>query len=222
MEDLMKRITFDKSVLCGKPTHCHIDHVGRIPYLLAAGFKGPIYCSEPSAVLLPQILEDAVKIGLTRDPHLVKQFLIFLKKIIVPVRYKEWVDISLSTNDYNSKTKNVESFLSVKFHPAGHILGSSYVECRIRRNKDYAKILFSGDLGATYSPLLLSPKSPYSSDVLVIESTYGDRLHENRKERRERLKGIIRKCFYDRGVILIPAFSIGSKEVTGWTASSLV
>jgi len=69
-------------------THVHIDHVGRIPYLLAAGFKGPIYCSEPSALLLPLVLEDALKIGFTRNKRLIEQFLAQIQKQLRPLPYK--------------------------------------------------------------------------------------------------------------------------------------
>jgi len=68
-------------------TQCHIDHVGRIPYLMAAGFDGPIYCSEPTAVLLPLVLEDAVKIGFTKNSQLIDKFLKHLLRKIVPVPY---------------------------------------------------------------------------------------------------------------------------------------
>src|SRR5690554_5326724 len=70
-------------------THVHIDHVGRIPYLLAAGFSGPIICSEPSAIMLPEILEDALKIGFTRDRALVNRVLDLIRSRVVPVPYGE-------------------------------------------------------------------------------------------------------------------------------------
>jgi len=97
----------------------HIDHVGRIPYLLAAGFNGPIICSEPSAIMLPEILEDA---------------------------------------------------LDIRFQPAGHILGSAYVECDVTAaGQAGERIVFSGDLGAAHAPLLTAPVSPERADRLVIE-----------------------------------------------------
>ena len=74
------------------------------------------------------------------------------------------------------------------------------------------RVVFSGDLGAPYTPLLPSPKSPYRADVLVIESTYGDRLHGSRKARHKNLKQLIEKCVSDNGVVLIPAFSIGRTQ----------
>jgi Cft2 family RNA processing exonuclease len=69
-------------------THAHIDHIGRIPYLLAAGFKGPIYCTQATAQLLPFMLEDAVKIGLTRDRHLVERLIKKIKQCMIPLPYK--------------------------------------------------------------------------------------------------------------------------------------
>ena len=96
-------------------THVHIDHVGRIPYLLAAGFEGPILCTEPSALLLPLVLEDAVKVGMTRDSSLVERFLAKLKKQIVAVPCGQWKTVGAADS----------CGLRIRFHPAGHILGSA-------------------------------------------------------------------------------------------------
>lgn len=180
-------------------THCHIDHVGRIPYLMSAGFEGPIYCSEPTAVLLPLVLEDAVKIGFTKNKQLIDRFIQVLRNRIVAVPYGQWQKIDL----FESK-----KHLKIKFKPAGHILGSSYIECDVNQQR----ITFSGDLGGPYTPLLPNPKPPYKTDVLVLESTYGDKNHINRKQRKTQLKNRIIQCLQNKGVILVPAFSIGRTQ----------
>ena len=192
-------------------THVHIDHVGRIPYLLAAGFKGPIICSRPSALLLPDILRDAVKIGFTNNRHLVEKFIEQLTGMIIPLDYGINHPVELP---------NTEAKLHIKLKRAGHILGSAYVECDVfdsaaassPKSTQKKKIVFSGDLGAPYAPLLPAPKSPYACDVLVMESTYGDKLHGSRKNRSLQLKAIVEHAFENRGVLLIPAFSIGRTQ----------
>jgi metallo-beta-lactamase family protein len=181
-------------------THCHVDHVGRIPYLMAAGFQGPIYCSELTVELLPLVMKDAVNVGLSLDKDLVRQFLDVLKTRIVAVPYESWQTVPLAGNG--------SVRLRVKFKPAGHILGSAYVECDVETASARQRLVFSGDLGNPYTPLLAAPKSPYQADVLVLESTYGDRNHVNRRQRKALLKQHIKRCLKNSGVILIPAFSI--------------
>jgi metallo-beta-lactamase family protein len=185
-------------------THVHIDHVGRIPYLFAAGFAGPIYLSEASAKLLPLVIEDAMKVGVTRNERLIAQFLALVESRMVAVPYGKWVRLPQSG----------ALAVRVKFKPAGHILGSAYIEVQHQR-PDVAglyKTVFSGDLGASYSPLLPKPKSPYSANELVIESTYGDRNHEGRKQRADKLARVIKSALQDNGSVLIPAFSIGRTQ----------
>ena len=203
--DRSLEIDFPVSHLCGLVlTHVHIDHVGRLPYLLAAGYKGPIYCSEASAFLLPTVMEDALRVSVTRDSRQIDKFLRYLKARLRPLPYSAWQEIETGGTDR----------LEIRFQSAGHILGSAYVECRIRssaRNSPFT-ILFSGDLGAPFAPLLPAPKPPYGADLVVLESTYGDRLHEGRRERKDKLQEVIELALQDRGAILVPAFSIGRTQ----------
>lgn len=196
-------IDFDVSHVKGLiVTHVHIDHVGRIPYLMAAGFSGPIYCSIPSAKLLPLVIEDALKIGFTRDTRLISRFLKKIQSQLIPLPYGQWH--SLASDDTCK--------LRLKLQRAGHILGSAYVELEANYGAKSHRTVFSGDLGAPFAPLLPAPRSPYRADTLVIESTYGDRCHENRKTRKLRLKSAIEHALRNGGTVMIPAFSIGRTQ----------
>lgn len=202
-------------------THVHIDHVGRIPHLLAAGFAGPIYCSEPSAKLLPLVLEDAIKVGLTRDRALVEKFLRVIRQRVRALPYNQWHTVIQWRQDAPYTTP-----VAVRLQRAGHILGSAYVECDIGGTATDTmrshRVVFSGDLGAPHAPLLPPPRAPYRADTLVIESTYGDRQHQSRAERRLALKGVIEKALHDRGAVLIPAFSIGRTQEILYELESLI
>jgi metallo-beta-lactamase family protein len=204
------RSSFDVSALRALVvTHVHIDHVGRLPYLLAAGFDGPIYCSKPSAALLPLVIEDALKVGVTRNGSIIEACLARLAAQLVPLEYKEWASIPLAGKGSSAQ---------LRLCRAGHILGSAYVTFRGKnaeitsQGKTYHDVVFSGDLGAPYSPLLPAPQSPYRADQLVLESTYGDRNHENRSTRQQKLQQSLEHALNDSGTVLIPAFSIGRTQ----------
>jgi len=185
-------------------THVHIDHVGRIPYLLAAGFEGPILCSEPSAKLLPIVLEDAFKLGVSRDQKQVERYIKLIEQRIIALPYNTWFNLR-EASDFVCR---------IRLQRAGHILGSAYVELDLTYPKtgENRRVVFSGDLGAPHAPMLPAPKAPYRADLLVIESTYGDRQHEDRRTRRQRLEHVIERALQDSGTVLIPAFSIGRTQ----------
>ena len=185
-------------------THVHADHVGRIPQLLAAGFKGPILCSEPSAKLLPLVLEDAFRVEHGRDGRQIERYLHQVMERVVAVPFDTWFNV-VEAPALKSR---------IRLQRAGHILGSAYVEIDIEYplSPSNKRVVFSGDLGASHTPILPSPKSPERADILVLESTYGDRVHEDRATRQARLAAVIDRALADHGTVLIPAFSLGRAQ----------
>lgn len=183
-------------------THVHLDHVGRIPVLLAAGYRGPIFCSEPTARLLPLVLEDAYKLSISREPVQVARFIEFVERLLVPLAFDQWHDVVLAP----------ELACRIRLQRAGHLLGSAYVECDLLLGQANTRYVFSGDLGGCNNPLLRPLQPPERADVLVLESTYGDRVHPVADSRQLQLEAAIERALADKGTILIPAFSLGRTQ----------
>jgi len=183
-------------------THCHIDHVGRVPQLITAGFSGPIYCTPATASLLPIVLSDALKLQLghtSQQDDMIDHLVRRIQRQVIPIAYDQWFTLPFSRDQIRLRLRN-----------AGHILGSAYAE--FERIEDGFRVVFSGDLGCKNTPLLPDPTPLEYADILVLESTYGDRLHEPREHRQAKLKQVIERAFEDKGTVLIPAFSIGRTQ----------
>jgi metallo-beta-lactamase family protein len=176
-------------------THVHIDHCGRIPHLLEAGWDRPIYCSHPTAELLPLMMEDTLKIGFTRNKRAIRNFLKRIDRLLAPLDYHEWHPGPRGTK--------------VRLRPAGHVLGATIFEVEL---SDGRRAVFSGDLGSTHAPLMNAFTSPERADILLLESTYGDKLHEDRSQRQQHLERVIRHAQKNGGTTIIPAFSLGRTQ----------
>lgn len=180
-------------------THCHIDHCGRLPWLFMAGFRGPIYCTEATALLLPLVIEDAMKVGMGAGPEAVSAMLRLLHQHLVPLGYDDW--FALDDAGFAGAR--------MRLREAGHILGAAYVEFDLATGE---RVVFSGDIGCKGTPLLPDPTPLERADLLVLESTYGDRLHESRADRQERLRAVVERALDNSGTVLVPAFSIGRTQ----------
>ena len=190
-----EKIEFDLDGIQGLVlTHVHLDHIGRVPYLIAAGFNRPIYCSPPTAKLLPLMMEDALRVGVTRNQRLIERFLRDLRRHVRPMAFGKW--------------HSLDGGIEMRLTPAGHVLGSAIVEFDYRGER----FVFSGDLGSRLQPILKDPVSPERADFLVLESTYGDRNHVGRDQRVQQLEQILCHTLENKGVTIIPAFSVGRTQ----------
>lgn len=192
-------------------THAHIDHIGRLPWLLAKGFKQPIYCTEATAEMVPLMLEDSLKLQLGLSSKKTERVLRHISRLLRPQAYNQWFTLpalASSSSNHLSASEATEP-LKARFQHAGHILGSAYVEVLLPNQE---VVVFSGDLGPCNTPLLPDPVSPPRADYLLIESTYGGKIHEDIQTRSQRLLAIIERSLADGGAILIPAFSVGRTQ----------
>lgn len=177
-------------------THAHADHIGRIPKLVREGFNGTIYSTTPTKYLAEVMLKDAYKIMLYEEERYGKERL--YDESDIQVALDLW-----KTVDYK-ETVALPDEVSLSFQNAGHILGSGIV-LLTRVGK---QIVFTGDIGNVPQPLLDAPEIPSQYDYLVMESVYGDRLHEQVEERTDLLAGYIKETQRKNGTLIIPAFSL--------------
>lgn len=195
-------------------THAHIDHSGKLPLLVKHGFSGKIYATSGTSRLCSIMLVDSAHIQemeaewknrkLQRSGRAICEPMYTIEDaqltvgLFKPCRYNEMVQI-------NDK-------VSIKFIDAGHLLGSSSIEVKISENDETKVILFSGDIGNIDRPLIRNPQKPSFADYVVIESTYGDRLHGERADYVSQLTRIIQNTFDRGGNVVIPSFAVGRTQ----------
>jgi len=189
-------------------THAHIDHSGYVPLLVRNGFKGPIYCSEATFDLCSILLPDSGYLHEV-DAERANRYAYSKHKPALPLYTQQDARESLdrfTVVDFDVP-HDLPGGLTFTLRPSGHILGSSFVTIF-----DGTKsIVFSGDLGRPHDPVMKPPVSIREADYLVIESTYGDRLHEDENPF-QRLGGIIRNTAARGGTVVIPAFAVGRTQ----------
>lgn len=191
-------------------THSHMDHGGRIPKLIKEGFKGKIYATNPTRDLLDKAFPDSLHI--MRDDARAGGFepLYDENDIVVAMRLMEGI------NYY--QTLELEGGLKVTFRDAGHILGSSIIEI----DWNGKKVAFSGDLGNPPVPLLRPTDEIKDIDYLLIESAYGNRVHEQRTERKQILEEVIKDTINNKGVLMVPSFAMERTQEMLFELNSLV
>ncbi len=195
-------------------SHAHIDHCGRIPLLVKRGFKGDIYCTDATADLLQVMLLDSAYIhekdaewqtkknARTGKPPVEPLYTVQdaerSLKLVKPILYDQLVEL----NDE----------MKIVFNDAGHILGSAITEIWVTEDDQTSKIVFSGDLGMNDRPILRDPKKIKKADYLIMETTYGGRLHPENSTSIDRLIHIISDTVKRKGSVIIPAFAVGRTQ----------
>ncbi len=193
-------------------THAHLDHTGYLPRLYRQGFRGPVYCSEGTAELAKIILMDsayleeeladyAQKTGYSRhknpQPLFTTRDAEDVIKLFQPKPRNEWLEL--------------DETLSLRFLRAGHIIGSSFVQLRFQQDQKARTLSFTGDIGHNRSMILKGPEPITDTDVLVLESTYGDRLHPQ-TDGCTLLGQYLARALKRQGVVVIPAFAVGRSQ----------
>ncbi len=189
-------------------THAHIDHIGRIPKLIYDGFKGTIYSTIPTKDITELMLDDTAHILGKGDNEL-------LKKIYTEANIKQALS-QWKVIDYHQDL-TVGPFI-FRYRDAGHVLGSGMLEL-IYNNK---KIIFTGDLGNSPSPLLRDTETLKNVDYMLMESVYGDRNHMARDQRRVRLEAVIEDNYKRKGTLIVPTFSLERSQELLFEINELV
>lgn len=195
-------------------THAHIDHSGLLPKLVRQGFKGPIYATGVTVDLCQIMLADSGYIQEMEVERKNRRLKRRGQPLLTPIYT---VDDAANTMNHFLRMvydEEVEVFPSLKlrFRDAGHILGAAIVELWITEGDETVKLVFSGDLGNLDQPIVQDPTFITEADVIVMESTYGTRLHENRDERLDHLAEVVNRTMKRGGNLLIPAFALGRTQ----------
>jgi len=201
-------------------SHAHIDHSGRLPFLVREGYRGPIYCTSATRDLSSVMLADSAHIQ-EKDA----EFLTRRNKSAVAPLYS-MRDAALAVDQmvgltYDT-TFDVVPGVRATFTDAGHILGSASVALDCAEGGATKRLVFSGDIGRKGLPIIRDPKPPAGADVVIIESTYGNREHPSVEGARDQLAAVIRSAAAKGGKVLVPAFAVGRTQELVYDLHALV
>ncbi|TGE26063.1 MBL fold metallo-hydrolase [Hymenobacter aquaticus] len=193
-------------------THAHIDHSGYLPRLVKDGFQGPIYCTEATADLLRILLLDSARLqeeeaGFANERGYSRHH---PAEPLYTTADAERVLLHLEPVAYNQPV-SINAEVQVVFRDAGHILGSAIVEMTVQGARQHKKLVFSGDLGRYDNPVLFDPTPIRDADVLLVESTYGDRNTRPQDPEAE-LAALVNEALGRGGVLLLAAFAVGRTQ----------
>ncbi|MBN2215201.1 MAG: MBL fold metallo-hydrolase [Bacteroidales bacterium] len=196
-------------------THAHIDHSGLIPYVYKLGFRGSVICTHATRDLCAIMLADAGYIQehdtYTFNKKRARQGLEPVEPIYTRIEALESMVLFLSV-PYNRKL-HVDENIKVKFTNTGHMLGSGAANIEIKENGRITRISYTGDIGRPVNRILKSPEDFPQADILITESTYGDRLHEDKTRSEEKLLKVVNETCVDKGgKLIIPSFSVGRTQ----------
>lgn len=195
-------------------SHSHIDHSGRIPFLVKSGFKGKIYTQKASRDLCRIMLKDAGHLNEKETEWENKKRQRKGLELVTP--YFTVDDAEHAMRQFKginyAETKKLSSTISFRLNDAGHILGSSIVEVWVQEKGVKRKIVFSGDIGYPNRPILHDPTVITDADLVLLESTYGDKFHRTAAETHQELTDIICQANSEKGNVIIPAFAVGRTQ----------
>lgn len=195
-------------------THAHIDHSGRIPFIVANGFKSDIYSTEATYELCKIMLLDSAHIQESDAEWQNRKNERSGREVVKPLYTIKDAEKSLELfkpcgyGEYFTLFEGIQ----VRFIDAGHLLGSSCIEIKVTEDSKTTTLLFSGDLGNVNRPLIRDPQMPPQADYVVIESTYGDRLHGPRPDYVGQLTRIVQTTLDRGGNVVIPSFAVGRTQ----------
>ena len=205
-------------------SHAHIDHSGALPLLVKQGFRGTIHATLATADLLTLMLRDSASIQERDVEWLNKRRRKKGEKPKAPLYTMEDAEDALAQLEGHRYHRPIHVLpgVTVTYYDAGHILGSSVVQLELAEGHEKRTLVFSGDLGRKHLPIIRDPQTPPEADTLIIESTYGDRVHAPVEEVDDRLAGLINRVFAARGKLIIPAFAVGRTQELVYAISRLM
>ena len=195
-------------------THAHIDHSGRIPKLYNEGYRNPIYATKATCDLCSIMLPDSGHIQEMEIEWKNRKRLRKGEKALPPLYTAEDAakSIEIFTPVQYDQLIEIDENIHVRYNDAGHMLGSAIIEVWIKEEGEQKKIVFTGDLGNNDIPLLSSPTMIDDADYLVMESTYGSRLHLRNDDKAEMFLNIVYETLERGGTVVIPSFAVGRTQ----------
>lgn len=195
-------------------THAHIDHSGLLPLLAAGGFHGQIHSTAATANLCEIMLRDSAHIQSFEAEWKNRKAKRSGKEITEPLYTMQDAETAISLfvqHAYQEKIRLADG-IEMRFLDAGHLLGSASIEIWLTENEQTRKIIFSGDIGNINQPLIADPTYPDAADFAVMESTYGNRLHERPADYVQALAEVVNETFAKGGNVVIPSFAVGRTQ----------